>query len=41
MDTLEKLPRKDGTEKPVKPVKITEVVMYVLDSLALSVVKAP
>lgn len=41
LDTLEKLPRKDGTEKPVKPVKITEVVMYVLDSLALSVVKAP
>lgn len=29
LDTLEKLPRKDGTERPVKPVKITEVVMYV------------
>ena len=30
LDTLEKLPRKDGTERPVKPVKITEVVMYVV-----------
>jgi peptidyl-prolyl cis-trans isomerase-like 2 len=29
LDTLEKLPRKDGTERPVKPVKITDVVMYV------------
>jgi hypothetical protein len=29
LDTLEKLSRKDGTERPVKPVKITEVVMYV------------
>ena len=29
LDTLEKLPRKDGTERPAKPVKITEVVMYV------------
>ncbi len=29
LDTLEKLPRKDGTERPVKPVKISEVVMYV------------
>jgi len=28
LDTLEKLPRKDGTDRPVKPVKITEVVMY-------------
>jgi len=28
LDTLEKLPRKDGTERPAKPVKITEVVMY-------------
>jgi len=28
LDTLEKLPRKDGTERPVKPVKITEVVIY-------------
>ena len=27
LDTLEKLPRKDGTERPVKPVKITEVAM--------------
>lgn len=32
LDTLEKLPRKDGTERPVKPVKITEVEMYVSDS---------
>ncbi|KAH9004333.1 cyclophilin-like protein [Lactarius hatsudake] len=28
LDTLEKLPRKDGTDRPVKPVKITEVVIY-------------
>ncbi|KAL0565183.1 cyclophilin peptidyl-prolyl cis-trans isomerase Cyp8 [Marasmius crinis-equi] len=28
LDTLEKLPRKDGTERPSKPVKITEVVIY-------------
>ncbi len=33
LDTLEKLPRKDGTERPVKPVKITEVVMYAPISL--------
>ena len=32
LDTLEKLPRKDGTERPVKPVKITEVIMYVPES---------
>ena len=32
LDTLEKLPRKDGTERPVKPVKITEVAMCVPDS---------
>lgn len=30
--TLEKLPRKEGTERPLKPVKITEVKMYVLAS---------
>lgn len=29
LDTLEKLPRKEGTERPTKPVRITEVVMYV------------
>ena len=29
--TLEKLPRKEGTDRPVKPVKITEVKMYVPD----------
>jgi peptidyl-prolyl cis-trans isomerase-like protein 2 len=29
--TLEKLPRKEGTERPLKPVKITEVKMYVPD----------
>lgn len=28
LDTLEKLSRKEGTERPVKPVKITEVVIY-------------
>ncbi|KAI0274740.1 cyclophilin-like protein [Gloeopeniophorella convolvens] len=28
LDTLEKLPRKDGAERPAKPVKITEVVIY-------------
>jgi len=28
LDTLEKLPRKDGTDRPVKPVKVTEVVIY-------------
>jgi peptidyl-prolyl cis-trans isomerase-like protein 2 len=33
LDTLEKLPRKDGTERPAKPVKITEVVMYAPISL--------
>jgi peptidyl-prolyl cis-trans isomerase-like protein 2 len=32
LDTLEKLPRKDGTERPLKPVKITEVMMYVPES---------
>jgi peptidyl-prolyl cis-trans isomerase-like 2 len=41
LDTLEKLPRKDGTERPVKPVKITEVVMYVLCSSMSSFVKSP
>ncbi len=29
LDTLEKLLREDGTEWPMKPVKIAEVVMYV------------
>ena len=29
LDLLEKLPLKSGTERPAKPVKITEVVMYV------------
>lgn len=29
LDTLEKLPQKEGTERPAKPVRITEVVMYV------------
>ncbi|KZS93105.1 cyclophilin-like protein [Sistotremastrum niveocremeum HHB9708] len=28
LDALERLPRKDGTERPTKPVKITEVVIY-------------
>ncbi|KAF9270132.1 cyclophilin-like protein [Marasmius fiardii PR-910] len=28
LDTLEKLPRKEGTERPAKPVKITEVIIY-------------
>lgn len=37
LDTLEKLPRKDGTERPAKPVKITEVVMYVLLTSAVSI----
>jgi cyclophilin family peptidyl-prolyl cis-trans isomerase len=37
LDTLEKLPRKDGTERPVKPVKITEVVMYVALTSAVSI----
>jgi cyclophilin family peptidyl-prolyl cis-trans isomerase len=27
LDALEKLPLKDGTERPAKPVRITEVVM--------------
>ena len=27
LDALEKLPLKDGTERPSKPVKITEIVM--------------
>jgi peptidyl-prolyl cis-trans isomerase-like protein 2 len=30
LDALEKLPLKDGTERPAKPVRITEVVMYVI-----------
>jgi len=29
LDALEKLPRKEGTERPAKSVKITEVIMYV------------
>jgi peptidyl-prolyl cis-trans isomerase-like 2 len=29
LDALEKLPLKDGTERPLKPVRITQVVMYV------------
>ncbi len=29
LDALERLPRKEGTERPAKPVRITEVVMYV------------
>lgn len=29
LDTLEKLPLKDGTERPAKPVRITEVIMCV------------
>lgn len=29
LDTLEKLPLKEGTERLAKPVRITEVVMYV------------
>lgn len=37
LDTLEKLPRKDGTERPAKPVKITEVVMYVELNPAVSI----
>ncbi|KAF8445831.1 peptidylprolyl isomerase-like protein 2 [Boletus edulis BED1] len=28
LDTLEKLPRKEGTERPAKPVRITEVVIH-------------
>ncbi|KAG7099117.1 hypothetical protein E1B28_000990 [Marasmius oreades] len=28
LNTLEKLPRKEGTERPAKPVKITEVIIY-------------
>ncbi|KAF5374836.1 hypothetical protein D9758_000390 [Tetrapyrgos nigripes] len=28
LDALEKLPRKAGTERPAKPVKITEVIIY-------------
>lgn len=30
LDALEKLPLKDGTERPAKPVRITEIVMYVI-----------
>jgi peptidyl-prolyl cis-trans isomerase-like 2 len=37
LDTLEKLSRKDGTDRPVKPVKITEVVMYVAPTSAVSI----
>ena len=32
LDALEKLPLKDGTERPAKPVRIQEVVMYVISS---------
>jgi len=32
LDTLEKLPRKDGSERPIKQVKITKVEMYILNS---------
>ena len=39
LDTLEKLSRKEGTERPVKPVKITEVVMYVALTSAVSIVE--
>ncbi|KAG1749881.1 peptidylprolyl isomerase-like protein 2 [Suillus paluster] len=28
LDALEKLPRKDGTERPAKPVRITEVIIH-------------
>jgi len=28
LDTLEKLPRKEGTERPAKPVRITEIVIH-------------
>lgn len=30
LDALEKLPRKEGTERPAKIVRITEVIMQVL-----------
>jgi peptidyl-prolyl cis-trans isomerase-like 2 len=33
LDALEKLPRKDGTERPSKPVKIKEIAMFVHLSL--------
>jgi peptidyl-prolyl cis-trans isomerase-like 2 len=39
LDALEKLSRKVGTERPVKPVKITEVVMYVVFTSAVSIAK--
>jgi hypothetical protein len=29
LDVLEKLPRKEGTDRPLKPVRVTEVVMCV------------
>ncbi|KAF7347931.1 Peptidyl-prolyl cis-trans isomerase-like 2 [Mycena venus] len=29
LDALEKLPLKDGTERPAKPVRITEIIMFV------------
>src|SRR5262245_29540896 len=35
LDALERLPRKDGTDRPLKPVRITEVVMCVRKSFAL------
>jgi peptidyl-prolyl cis-trans isomerase-like protein 2 len=37
LDTLEKLSRKEGTERPAKPVNITEVVMYVAHTSAVSI----
>lgn len=33
LDALEALPVKPGTERPAKPVRITEVVMYVAPKL--------
>ena len=36
LDTLEKLPLKDNTERPAKPVRITEIVMWVVLHLSLA-----
>ncbi len=36
LDALEKLPLKDGTERPAKPVRIQEVIMCVLSSASLT-----
>ena len=33
LDALEAIPVKSGTERPAKPVRITEVVMYALPQL--------